>query len=595
MVRQAAAHGMKMVPVEPGQVQLGGEMGRRIRVTIEANLLALDVDTVFLQPFRQRDRTEGYIGLGKLIDATVRLAAYSGDPRVVALKQRLVSAAIGLQEADGYVGMLVPASRIWGVYDIHETAHIVLGLANDHRYFGEPSSLAAARRLADYVLDGWSAQAQRIPGPSGRRGQMYGVTTGLDAALLTLYEQTAEARYLDFMLTSPHYQLPRWNVAPKIGYEHMDDERHCYIFMALCVAQLQLHGLQPDPRLLAQAHLAVQFLRDRQGHLVSGSCSQNEGWHSDQCGAGHVSESCATAYLLRLLDRLFRWEGDPLYGDLAERAMYNALFAAQSPDGRQLRYFTPTEGPRTYFDRDTFCCPNNFRRIVSEMPGMVYFRTGRGVAVNHYTASTVNLTVGDEELPLTLRQETDYPGSGQVLLRVHPSRPAVFPLHLRLPRWCPQPRITVNDAPVALPAQRGALLAVEREWRAGDRVQIEFPMAWRWVRGRALQQGRAALLRGPVLYCLNPSRNPVVAGLNLRELTIDPGSVGEAITDEAVRPGGRACRVLAWSPGSCTPGTPPDLELLLTEFADPGGEASHLRLPAAQGHVAVDDELIATV
>ncbi len=592
MVRQAA-HGMVMEPVEPGQVHLDGEIGRRITATIEANLLALDVDAVFLQPFRQRDRTEGYIGLGKLIDATVRLAAYSGDPRVLALKQRLVASTLGLQETDGYVGILVPASRIWGVYDIHETAHIVLGLANDYRYFGAPSSLVAARRLADCIIDGWAAQAQRIPGPSGRRGQMYGVTTGLDAALLTLYEQTGEARYLDFMLTSPHYQLAQWNVAPKIGYEHMDDERHCYIFMALCVAQLQLHGLRPDPRLRAQAHLAVHFLRHRQGHLVSGSCSQNEGWHSDQCGAGHVSESCATAYLLRLLDRLFRCEGDPLYGDLAERAIHNALFAAQSPDGRQLRYFTPTEGQRTYFDRDTFCCPNNFRRIISELPGMVYFRAATGVAINHYTASTVALAVGDDDVPLTLRQETDYPSSGQVRLHVDPARPAVFPLHLRVPRWCAQARVAVNGEPVALPVQRGALLAVEREWRAGDRVQIEFPMAWRGVRGRQLLEGRAALLRGPVLYCLNPSRNPAVTGLDLRELTVDPGSVSEAVVDEAIRPGGRACRVRAWSPGLCSPGTPPDLELLLTEFADPGGEATHLQLPAAQAHVCVDDELVA--
>jgi DUF1680 family protein len=37
---------------------------------------------------------------------------------------------------------------------------------------------------------------------------------------------------------------------------------------------------------------------------------------------------------------------NPYYGDLMERTIFNALFAAQSPDGRQLRYYTPLEGKR---------------------------------------------------------------------------------------------------------------------------------------------------------------------------------------------------------------------------------------------------------
>jgi DUF1680 family protein len=44
-----------------------------------------------------------------------------------------------------------------------------------------------------------------------------------------------------------------------------------------------------------------------------------------------------------------------------ERTIYNALFAAQDPKGRKIRYFTPFTGPRAYFDLDGFCCPGNFR------------------------------------------------------------------------------------------------------------------------------------------------------------------------------------------------------------------------------------------
>ena len=57
-----------------------------------------------------------------------------------------------------------------------------------------------------------------------------------------------------------------------------------------------------------------------------------------------------------------------------------------------------------------------------------------------------------------------------------------------------------------------------------------------------------------------------------------------------LRPNGLACRVKAWS-GSNT-SQPADLTLVLTEFADPGGEATYFRLPDLA--VTTDDELIQT-
>lgn len=580
-----------LLPVNIREVKVRGEIGRRIDATVSANLLGIDVDSVFLQPFRERNRPDGYIGLGKLIDATVRFAAYTNDPRVLQLKHHLVAEAIKQQEPDGYIGILAPESRMWGVYDIHETSHIVLGLANDYRYFNEQASLDAARKLMDFTLDRWSNEPDRIPGPDGTRGRMYGVTTGLDAALLTLYEQTGNARYLDFLVHFPQYQLANWRVSPKIGYDHMDDERHCYIFMALCVAQMQLHGIRPDPGLFVQAQKAIDFLLREDGLLVSGSCSFNEGWHSDQCGSGNVSESCATAYLIRMLDRLLRAEGDPHYGDMMERAIYNALFAAQSPDGRTLRYFSPLDGKRAYYSQDTFCCPNNFRRIMAELPTMVYYKRGTGVMVNLYTASAATIHL-DGGLALSVRQETDYPGSGDILLHLDPSRRAAFSVSLRIPQWCTAASVTVNNQPIDKAVEPGKLLVIDRTWQPGDCVRMQLPLAFRWVKGRQLQAGRAALLRGPVLFCLNPTRNEELGSEDPGEIMVDPASLEGPFHDSTIRPGGQACRVRAWSPGTWSPTQPADLTLVLSEFTDPGGEATCLAVPAADANMIIDDELI---
>ena len=59
------------------------------------------------------------------------------------------------------------------------------------------------------------------------------------------------------------------------------------------------------------------------------------------------------------------------------------------------QYFTPLECPRIYFGEDNYCCPNNYRRIISELPLMVYYRARRELAVNLYTPSTAKLDLGD--------------------------------------------------------------------------------------------------------------------------------------------------------------------------------------------------------
>ena len=42
----------------PGTVYVGGEIGRRINITVNNNLLALDVEKDFLKPLRERNRTD---------------------------------------------------------------------------------------------------------------------------------------------------------------------------------------------------------------------------------------------------------------------------------------------------------------------------------------------------------------------------------------------------------------------------------------------------------------------------------------------------------------------------------------------------------
>jgi hypothetical protein len=277
-----------------------------------------------------------------------------------------------------------------------------------------------------------------------------------------------------------------------------------------------------------------------------------------------------------------------------ERVIHNTLFAAQSPDGGRIRYYTPFEGPREYWHLDTYCCPNNFRRAVGLLPDLAYYQSADGIFVNLYIASSCAFCV-ERGPKVEIRQETDYPSSGAVQLSFATQSPTELTLRMRIPRWCADFRARVNGRPVAFDRD-GGVLAVRRRWCAGDVVELDLPMEWRLVRGRRAQSGRVAVMRGPQVLCLNPRRTtPSLEGASdhdLRYLTIDPEDLRDAPGGNSVRPGAVAAALRAWSRGNSYVAKP-DVELTLTEFADPGGRATYFRTPRPDYQFLAEDELLA--
>jgi hypothetical protein len=567
-----AAAADALLPLDARQVKVGGEIGRRIDVTVRNNLLALDADKDFLSPFEAKTAKDGYIGLGKLLMAAVRFAAYSHDPKVLALKNHLVERILATQGPDGYIGFFTPPQRMTALWDVHEMGYLIAGLTDDYLLFQAKPSLAGAVKAANYILAHW----QEIPSDwSGRTGVAEHVAvTGLERTMLALHRATGDRRYLDFVL-GPR-QLATWDLPVVIGRRPGIDG-HIYAYMARSLAQLDLNRERPDPRLLAQTGRATLFLTRGEGMAVTGGAGQWEIWTDDQDGRGQLAETCATAYTLRVLEAQLRLSPDARLGDLMERVIYNTLFAAQSPDGRRIRYYSPFEGPREYHPGDTYCCPGNYRRIVSELPEMICYRMAGGLAINLYTPFEARMDV--QGLPVTLRQETTYPAGNQVDIAIEPAKPASFDLLLRIPGWAGGVVLTVNGQNAGVPARPGTFARITREWKPGDRIRLGLLMDFRLVRGRQRQAGRVAVLRGPLVFAWNPSSDPATAALDAADLgryTLDPRSL-ELVPDDSVRPGGVSARVGAWKPGYGT-AAKHDLRIVLTEFADPGARATYFRL-----------------
>ena len=577
----------RLTPIDIRQVRLAGEIGRRVEVTIRNNLLKIDSDNVFLKPYREKkqQRTH-FIGLGKQIDCLVRFAAYTGDPDVVRLKQSVVDHTLRHQEPDGYIGYFPPELRMWTLWDTYEMGCLLYGLSTDYAYFGRQESLAAARKLADYMIARWSAEPERAAGGVGKLSDW---ASFLPEGVLLLYQHTSDPRYWDFCVKQR--KLYEWDM-PILLARRADHRAHVAGYFVGCRPQLLAYRVRPDDKLLESTRRAMTFLTGQDGMAVIGASGIGEHWDDSQASHARFGETCATAHLLWVLDEMLRLEGDSRYGDLMERTIFNALFAAQSPDGRRLRYFIPFQGPRAYYHRDDYCCPCNFRRIVADLPGMIYYRCDGGLAVNLYTASEAELPL-DGARRLAVRQETTYPNSGRVVLHLSLAEEAEFPVRLRIPSWCGGAKVAAGDEPAAETPRPGSFLTLRRLWKPGDRIELQMPMPWRLIKGRKAQAGRVAVMRGPLVFCLNGSRHQGL-GLptDLGEVVIDPTSLDGPIRDATVRPDGLACRVRAFRPDRHPASAKADLELLLTEFADPGGEATFLLVPDPGAGELVDDELI---
>ena len=333
-------------PININQIKLAGEIGRRIDATIENNIYKINIDQDFIKPFQEKKGRGGlraFIGTGKLMDALVCLAAYSHENKLVSLKQHMVAALIASQEPDGYIGTLIPQDRIWQLWDIHEIAFVIRGLTRDYELFHHEQALTAARRLADFLIHAWTKYPGKNPAPELAD---FFTTLGIGQALLALAGQTTDRTYLDFCVEN--MKLVQWDTPIVVG-RHGDFSGHVYAYLCRCVEQLTLFHFRPDAELLGQSKRVMEFLRKQHGLLITGSAGYHECWHDNQQGFFKLGETCATVYLLKLWDSLLRIEGDSIYGDLMERAFYNALFAAQSPDGRKIRYYSPYQGQRTYF------------------------------------------------------------------------------------------------------------------------------------------------------------------------------------------------------------------------------------------------------
>jgi len=242
-------------------------------------------------------------------------------------------------------------------------------------------------------------------------------------------------------------------------------------------------------------------------------------------------ESCAAIAHMLWQHRMNLLKGEAKYADVMELLLYNSVLSGISISGNSFFYENPlaSDGARRRPWISLSCCPSNLDRIIPQVGGFAYALGKNRLYVNLYLAGNASCKI-DKNTMITLSQETAYPWDGRIKLTVNPGRPVDFDLCLRIPGWTQGNPFTgglyrfenhdalnvelkLNGQKASAKAADDGYVHLSRSWRAGDVVELELPMPVQRVYAHEnvkVDKGRVALMRGPIVYCIEASDQPDV-------------------------------------------------------------------------------------
>jgi DUF1680 family protein len=230
--------------------------------------------------------------------------------------------------------------------------------------------------------------------------------------------------------------------------------------------------------------------------------------------AGAYCEACASCGEVFFDYKMNLAYHDAKYADAYEEVIYNALLGATDLDGKNFFYQNHLEDSRARRPWDACpCCVGNIPRTLLMLPTWMYVKGTNGIYVNLFIGSTarVEKVAGTD---VQMEQVTDYPWSGKVSITVNPKSSRKFSIYVRVPSRGVSELYTTTPAVSGLtslavngkalePVMDKGYAVITRKWRAGDKIDVEFPLAVQKIKANdrvGADRGRVALRYGPLIY-----------------------------------------------------------------------------------------------
>ena len=226
------------------------------------------------------------------------------------------------------------------------------------------------------------------------------------------------------------------------------------------------------------------------------------------------TELCSVVELMYSLEELYEIFGENTLADRLELLAYNSLPGTTTPDLWAHQYDQQSNQVLVTGDKRHWSTNGNYSNIYGLMPnfacclanmhqGWPKFVESMWMATNDngliavaYGPSVVTAKAGKEK-EVTIQEETDYPFSGSVTLKISSSKSVIFPLYLRIPGWADI--VTVNYKGKTISAEGGSTLKLLGRWDNEEVITIDMPEK---LRAERRYNNSLSILRGPLYFSL---------------------------------------------------------------------------------------------
>ena len=426
-----------------------------------------------IAPFRDRNHWEVY-NLGQLLTAACVHYRATGKTNFLNVARKAADCL------DEVFKKPTPELALLDICPSH-----YMGIIELYRATGEPRYLGLAKRLfamRDLVKDGTADNQDRIPFAKQTEAEGHAVRANyLYAGAADMFLETGDTN-----LWKPLSQIWKNVVTKKI-----------YITGG-CGALYD--GAAPDGS------------RDQQ-HITR--VHQAYGRNFQLPNTTAHNETCAAIGNALWNWRMFLATGNAKFMDVVELEFYNNVLSGVALDGTNFFYTNPLRvtNPMPLELRwsrtrvpfvSSFCCPPNLVRTIAESANYAYAKAGDAIFVNLYGSSELETTLAGGE-KIKLAQETEYPWSSRVRIKIQACGQKEFALKLRIPNWATDATVRINDGPPDSSLKPESYFEIRRAWKPGDFVDLDLPMPARVIEANPLVEedlNQVAVQRGPVVYCL---------------------------------------------------------------------------------------------
>lgn len=474
----------------------------------------------------------------KWLEAAAYLYELTGDAALDRQMDEIVAIIAAAQQPDGYIATQTivrgwPRFQKLMHHELYVMGHLMTAACVHHRVTGKTTLLAVASKAADYL---YATFMPRDPALAH-----FGFNPSYVMALVDLYRTVGDRRYLDLATTF----IDRRGSEPGGSDVNQDrvplrDEEcvvgHMVLATYLYAGAADVCLETGDHELRAALERLWDDLTSHKLYVHGGVCALHRGlsirgdtvWEAagaayDLPNSTAYNETCAQIGNVLWNWRMLAMTGEARYGDLIERSLYNSVLSGIGLDGASwfytnvLRWYGPDHPllsndahQRFQPGRNHICCPSNLLRTIAGLHRYVYGLADAALWIHLYGASQFDGRLANGAW-VRLTQQTAYPWEGLVRLTIDAVAGPRFALRLRIPEWADGATVTVNGEPCASTVVPGTYCALERDWAAGDVVELTLPLRVRLLVGHPrieAVRNQVAVMRGPIVYCLESSDLP---------------------------------------------------------------------------------------